>query len=681
MPHALAILAVALCADPGAAARGPAHDFALLLEPPAVCGFEEALVRRIEASLPEGLHRERDALGSLIVRPDGPDAPVARLVAVGMDEPGYVVSAITDDGYLRLRTLGVRGAAFHQLREGRPTTVWTGRGPLAGVILVDSTHLGAARPEELGEEHLFVDVGADDAAEARALGVELLDPVLWREVSTVGDRLAAPSAGNRAAAWALLALIVQRENELAGRGLAFAFVCQSRLGGGRLGRGLSALRARLAPQETLVLRAQDGLDAPFRIPQAPDADGVRTLALRCFDRGAPSESVSLDDAERLLGTLGRELLGAEVVFERHCVAETPAPQPAFTPTGHTETWAVLERLVRARGVSGDEAEIREVILEEIARIDGKLVPQIDGEGNVLVQLGSGPRTLLFVAHMDEVGLEVQRVREDGLCEMRRRGGFYEHLYLGSPVEVRGAKGVVPGVTRPALERDPAAGSATGGGARLLQGRILLDVGARSSAEVRRLGLGPGATATEPKLARRLGPHRAAARSFDDRVGCTALLLALRSLASRSLDRRVVLAWVVREEVGLEGSGFLAREGGLAPQLVFPVDTFVSSDSPRNDPRFAFAPLGGGPVLRALDSTSITPRRWVKRLRAIAGEADLAVQIGTMNGGNDGSPFVSYGAVDCPLAWPQRCSHSRVETADLRDLEALSRLIAAVATRI
>ena len=48
------------------------------------------------------------------------------------------------------------------------------------------------------------------------------------------------------------------------------------------------------------------------------------------------------------------------------------------------------------------------------------------------------------------------------------------------------------------------------------------------------------------------------------------------------------------------------------------------------------------------------------------------------GGNDGSRFVPEGAIDCPLAWPQRCSHSRVETLDMRDLQALGTLIAAVA---
>ncbi len=113
-------------------------------------------------------------------------------------------------------------------------------------------------------------------------------------------------------------------------------------------------------------------------------------------------------------------------------------------------------------------------------------------------------------------------------------------------------------------------------------------------------------------------------------------------------------------------------------MVFPVDTFVTSDSPIEDPRYAFAKLGGGPVLRALDNTSLTPRATLDRVRAVAAPLGIPLQIGVMGGGNDGSRFVPEGAIDCPLAWPQRNSHSRVETLDLRDLQALGRLVAAVA---
>ena len=153
---------------------------------------------------------------------------------------------------------------------------------------------------------------------------------------------------------------------------------------------------------------------------------------------------------------------------------------------------------------------------------------------------------------------------------------------------------------------------------------------------------------------------------------------LSELDLAALDRRVVFAWVTREETGLHGADALARSLRPRPEAVFPVDTFVSSDSPRDDPRFAFAPLGAGPVLLAMDSSSIVLPRVLERMYEIAGRHGIALQAGIVAGGNDGSRFVPQGAVNCPLSWPQRCSHTRVETMDLRDLEALAELVRRVA---
>jgi putative aminopeptidase FrvX len=114
--------------------------------------------------------------------------------------------------------------------------------------------------------------------------------------------------------------------------------------------------------------------------------------------------------------------------------------------------------------------------------------------------------------------------------------------------------------------------------------------------------------------------------------------------------------------------------------VHAVDTFVSSDSPLESPRFALAPLGRGPVLRALDNSTLTPPAELDRALGIAARAGVRAQVGTTNGGTDATPFVRYGAVALPIAWPGRYSHSPVEVLDLRDLRGLVRLIAALATQ-
>jgi len=343
---------------------------------------------------------------------------------------------------------------------------------------------------------------------------------------------------------------------------------------------------------------------------------------------------------------------------------------APAPDDESQACELLAELVSARGISGHERPVRDAIRIQLMRLNPGWTPRTDDAGNLILTLGRGERTLLFVAHMDEIGLEVTALRPDGLLECGKLGGMYDHLYQGTAIELVTSSGVLPGVSLPPPPA-PADGSPP-------QPPFLLDVGARSDEEARNLGVKPGDVATVPKELERLGPHRAAGRSNDDRVGCAALLLALARLDESRLDRRVVFVWSVREETGLEGADAAARELRPVPETVFPVDTLVTSDSPREDPRFADVPLGGGPVLRALDSTSMTPRATLERVRAIAGSHGLPLQTAVMGGGNDGSRWVPEGAIDCPLAWPQRNSHSRVETMDLRDLVQLSDLVAALA---
>jgi putative aminopeptidase FrvX len=178
---------------------------------------------------------------------------------------------------------------------------------------------------------------------------------------------------------------------------------------------------------------------------------------------------------------------------------------------------------------------------------------------------------------------------------------------------------------------------------------------------------------------RLGATRFTARALDDRAGSTALVLAVRRIVPAALKRRVIFAWSVREETGLEGARALARQYGASVKRVYSVDTFVSSDSPVETTRFAHAPLGKGAVIRGLDNASIAPVAEADRILNIARTQNIPLQVGATNGGTDGSDFVRYGVAHVGLSWPGRYSHSPVEVLDLRDLQALERLIYAIAS--
>jgi len=199
--------------------------------------------------------------------------------------------------------------------------------------------------------------------------------------------------------------------------------------------------------------------------------------------------------------------------------------------------------------------------------------------------------------------------------------------------------------------------------------------------IRRLSRAADDTVTIPKKFRSLLGTRANARSFDDRMGCAALVAAAWALGPEVKGRDVTLVWSTEEEVSLGGANYFAEEAaaaGRAPDYVFAVDTFVSSDSPLELDRFADAQLGKGFVVRAVDSSNVTRRDLVARVVELAKKNGIPVQYGVTGGGNDGAVFTRFGSLDIPLAWPLRYAHSPAEVIDTRDLEALARIVAVVA---
>jgi len=192
------------------------------------------------------------------------------------------------------------------------------------------------------------------------------------------------------------------------------------------------------------------------------------------------------------------------------------------------------------------------------------------------------------------------------------------------------------------------------------------------------GVRVGLSVTGFKTPARLGDSRFTARSIDDRAGCAALLLALRAIDPSKLPRKTYFLFTTREEIGLEGARAFAADHPRTIRRVYAIDTFVSSDSPLESHRFAYAPLGAGAVARALDNSSVTPPDEVAMLVKLAAASGIPFQVGTTNGGNDGSEFTRYGTIDIPIGWPLRYSHSPVEVIDLADVLALGRIVTAVA---
>lgn len=664
-------------------------------------GRELSAAETISRSLPGW---KRDSIGNLVLS-RGNGRPL-RVVACGLDEAGYAVSAITDDGYLRLHYAGNarRGALWDQFHQGQRILVETNAGAVPGVIGVPSTHLRRGQPNAerpVTIDDLWVDVGAHDSAEVSALGIEMLDPVvrdwpLWK----YGSYVAGPAAADRSGCAAVAA--ASRSTPQRGRTI-FVISAQSAF----RWAGLSGVLAPLGEVDTLVIAASRVLPRDAIAAGDPIATRDSMRARDSLARGEPftrteirtpfepvpgvtiHSTIALGLRSRFAGTLVESVSAADARAYASAVASAagirapenaalPLPPLSFAAVSATSreredslaiTARLLSTLTETYGVSGHETPVREKILAALPAW-AQARATTDSAGNLILSLGPDRDTVAFVAHMDEVGFEVSSIAPDGTVSLRNRGGFYPSLWEGQTAILHAERGgrmsEIRGIF---VSRDTVT---------TRQPRELIAWFGVDSATLAARGVTKGTSVTSFKTATRLGRTRFTARSIDDRAGCTALIEAVRAIQPGALTRKVIFAWVVREEIGLEGAAALASSLRGSVARVYAVDTFVSSDSPLDDHRFAFTPIGAGPVARALDNSSATPRAEVERVRAAAGAAGVPIQVGTTNGGNDGSEFVRYGVRDVPISWPLRYSHSPSELVDLADIAQLGRLVAALA---
>ncbi|MBU1475682.1 MAG: M20/M25/M40 family metallo-hydrolase [Acidobacteria bacterium] len=334
-----------------------------------------------------------------------------------------------------------------------------------------------------------------------------------------------------------------------------------------------------------------------------------------------------------------------------------------------DSWNLLRDMIGIHGVSGCEELVADYLQKNLP---SGLDVRRDDMHNVWFTVGEGAPHLMFVAHTDELGLVVTGITDRGRLTVEGKGGFFPAIYEGQPVVIRTDTGLVNGIVEPrkGYFQRPVQKAAPGFDA------FFVYVGAHSAEEAEEIGIRTGDSITIQKTLVDLGENLLCARAVDDRAGCASLLAAAMAIDWQAVKgKTITFAWDVQEETGLYGARRLAQS--IHPDYIFPVDTFVSSDGPFDDKRFALTPLGKGLVIRAIDSSNLAPAHEVKKIIRLAEQRGIPHQLGNTRGGNDGSVFVAGGAVNIPLSWPGTYSHSFIEKINRLDLEALTGLLIAI----
>ncbi len=324
----------------------------------------------------------------------------------------------------------------------------------------------------------------------------------------------------------------------------------------------------------------------------------------------------------------------------------------------------LKKLVYVPGVSGFEDKIRDTI-KSLVKDYGET--WMDSMGNLVLELGEGDKSILIAAHMDELGLLVTNIEDDGKIRFRKIGGIDDRILPSQHVVIHTSKGDVPGViglTPPHLQLEKELKVVP-------WNELYIDVGVDSSEEVKELGIEVLDPVTFHKPWSIMGKGNIiATRSIDDRFGCAVLVELARKIYEGNVKpkAKVYLAWTVQEEVGLRGAWALAHT--IRPNYMIAVDTTTCC----NPVITGDLKPGNGPTLRVVDNAGIMNPRIAKYVIGLAREHNIPLQPVSAGGGTDMAAFQRVNVYTVSLGVPVKYTHSTTEMINVSDVELLIKLL-------
>ncbi len=332
----------------------------------------------------------------------------------------------------------------------------------------------------------------------------------------------------------------------------------------------------------------------------------------------------------------------------------------------------LKNLSKLSGISGREDNVRNYMAEEFKKYCENV--EIDKFGNVIGKIGKGKKVMI-AAHIDEIGLMVKYIDDNGFLKFTKIGGIYDPTILNQKVVVHGNNGDLIGVLG---SKPPHRMKEEEKNKIIKYEDMFIDIGAESREEAEDMGVEIGTPVSFLVEVHDLGKNRLTGKAFDDRVGCAILLELARNLSKEDLDCELYLVGTVQEEVGLKGARVSAFK--INPDIALAIDVTIAGDHPGIKKEDAPVELGKGPVVDIADASGrglIAHPRVLKYIREIAIERDIKIQLEVGEGGTtDGTAIhlTREGITTGVISVPARYIHTPVEVIDKRDLEETYKLI-------
>ena len=343
-----------------------------------------------------------------------------------------------------------------------------------------------------------------------------------------------------------------------------------------------------------------------------------------------------------------------------------------------ESLAFLRRLLDTPGPSSFEAAPARVWRDEAKHFARNVEADVAGNSFATLDGTGGPQVML-AGHIDEIGVMVTHVDEEGYLSFDTIGGWDPQVFVGQRVVLLGRSGQVTGVVgKKAIhlmekdERDKVSKVED----------LWIDIGAlsRSEAEARiRIG-DPGVLAAGVI---EFPNGRLVSRCIDNRIGAFVVLEALRQLAAEPRPATITAVATTREEIAASGGGARSSASRLEPQVAIVVDVTHATDYPGIEKRkHGDFRLGGGPIISR--GASVSEIVFDLLVEVADGEQiPYKVEAASRDTHTDAEAIFNAhrGVATGLVSVPNRYMHSPNEMVALEDLDRTARLLAAFARRL
>jgi putative aminopeptidase FrvX len=328
------------------------------------------------------------------------------------------------------------------------------------------------------------------------------------------------------------------------------------------------------------------------------------------------------------------------------------------------TVKLLMRMMEIYGTSGNENEIRKLILKEIRKHVKDV--KVDRFGNVIAHKGGAGPKIMLAAHMDEVGLIIRSISEKGNIRCSVIGSLEPVSLIGQRVHMHGKRMVHGIATTPEISDDE-------GLDELPEIEDMIIETGMDKKELKRNGIDVGAFINLEQKSEMFG-RKITGKALDDRVGCYVLLELARRLKKTKAD--IYYVFTVQEEIGLYGSQTSLY--GINPDMAVVVD-MTTADDAKEEAHEITKRLGKGPTITVKDEDIISNLCMDGFLKKLGDRLKIPYQIEVNDEGTTDARIISVSKGGIPttmMGVPVRNMHTTMGLASLKDIGWLIRLLEA-----